>query len=70
MLRVYTNNTWESTNNTLTLPKIQVSRWTKVQFDLQETYMFNVVFEVTKSATYGDMALDDISIVNKPCKGN
>ena len=70
LLRVYTNNTWKSTNNTLTLPKIQVSRWTKVQFELKEASIFNIVFEVNRTIHYGDMALDDISIVNTPCKGN
>jgi hypothetical protein len=69
-LRVYTNNTWQSTINTLlTLSEIQPNSWIKVQLELNETSMFNIVFEVTKSKNYGEMALDDISIINTPCNG-
>jgi hypothetical protein len=69
-LRVYTRNTCQSTNTIYTLNSPKISSWTKVQIELKETSMFNVVFGVTNTLTIGEMALDDISIVNTPCKGN
>ena len=69
-LRVYTRNTRQSSNNMFILSKKSTSRWTKVQLKFQETYIFNIVFEVTNRGKNGEMALDDISIVNTSCKGN
>ena len=54
----------------LTLSNKNISRWTKVHFQFQEKSIFNVVFEVTKRNNNGEVALDDISIVNTQCKGN
>lgn len=58
------------TNTIYTLNSSVSQSWIKVQFELKETSMFNVVFEVNNTLNTGEIALDDISIVNTPCKGN